>query len=105
MRKRWIYVRGEPIPAEEYVPEPKADYHVMPDIGGYQSMVDGSWIGSRSTHKEHLRQHHLIEIGDQTHHLKPYGQYQSPAGLKETVVREVQRAKEAQRNGRKYGRD
>ena len=38
---------------------------VMGDIAGYQSQQTGEWIGSRSTHREHLRQHSLIEIGNE----------------------------------------
>ena len=29
---------------------------VMSDIGGYISQVDGSWIESRSKHRDHLKQ-------------------------------------------------
>ena len=38
---------------------------VMTDIAGYKSMATGEWIGSRSTHREHLKQHHLVEIGNE----------------------------------------
>lgn len=38
--------------------------HAMPDIAGYRSMVTGEWIGSRSTHRAHLRQHGLVEVGN-----------------------------------------
>jgi len=38
---------------------------VMPDIQGYKSMQTGEWIGSRSTHKKHLKQHGLIEVGNE----------------------------------------
>jgi len=37
----------------------------MPDISGYRSMQTGEWISSRSKHRDHLRQHNLIEVGDQ----------------------------------------
>lgn len=37
---------------------------VMSDIGGYQSQVDGSWIDSRSKHRNHLKQHNMIEVGN-----------------------------------------
>ena len=37
---------------------------VMPDIGGYVSMVDGTWIKSRSHHRSHLKQHGMIELGN-----------------------------------------
>lgn len=55
----------ELVPIEDYVrPDPVAPM-VMPDIAGYQSMADGSWIGSRSAHREHLKRHGLIEIGNE----------------------------------------
>ena len=37
---------------------------VMSDIEGYVSQVDGSWIKSRSHHRAHLRQHRMIELGN-----------------------------------------
>lgn len=37
---------------------------VMSDIGGYISQIDGSWIESRSKHKAHLKQHGMIELGN-----------------------------------------
>lgn len=36
-----------------------------PDIQPYQSMIDGSWITSRSHHRTHLRDHGCIEIGNE----------------------------------------
>ena len=45
--------------------QPKQLTHmVMPDIGGYVSMVDGTWIKSRSHHRSHLKQHGMIELGN-----------------------------------------
>lgn len=37
---------------------------VMSDIEGYISQVDGSWIDSRSKHRSHLKQHNMIEMGN-----------------------------------------
>ena len=37
---------------------------VMSDIEGYVSQVDGSWIKSRSHHRAHLREHKMIELGN-----------------------------------------
>lgn len=37
---------------------------VMSDIGGYISQVDGSWIDSRSKHRDHLKRHNMIEVGN-----------------------------------------
>ncbi len=54
------------IPAEEWYDsqEPAAPY-VIPDIQPYQSMQTGEMITSRSQHRAHLRQHGLIEIGNE----------------------------------------
>ena len=37
---------------------------VMSDIEGYVSQVDGTWIKSRSHHRSHLKQHRMIELGN-----------------------------------------
>jgi hypothetical protein len=37
---------------------------VMSDIGGYISQVDGSWIDSRSKHRDHLKRHGMVELGN-----------------------------------------
>ena len=63
MRKRWIYIDGEAIEVSEH--QPIAVHHVMPDIQPYQSMIDGSMITSRSRHREHLRAHGCIEVGNE----------------------------------------
>lgn len=38
---------------------------VMRDIKPYKSMIDGRMINSRSAHREHLREHGCIEIGNE----------------------------------------
>jgi hypothetical protein len=37
---------------------------VMSDIEGYISQVDGTWIKSRSHHRAHLKEHRMIELGN-----------------------------------------
>ena len=37
---------------------------VQSDIEGYISQVDGTWIKSRSMHRSHLKQHGMIELGN-----------------------------------------
>ena len=54
----------ELVPKDQYQREPVAAY-IMPDISGYKSMQTGEWIGSRSQHREHLKAHRLIEIGNE----------------------------------------
>ena len=43
---------------------PKESAMVMSDIQPYISQVDGSVIESRSKHKAHLKQHRMIELGN-----------------------------------------
>ena len=44
--------------------QPKEAPMVMSDIEGYVSQVDGTWIKSRSHHRSHLKQHRMIELGN-----------------------------------------
>lgn len=54
------------IPAEEYYDRREVNAPmVMPDIQPYQSMQTGEMITSRSQHKAHLKQHKLVEIGNE----------------------------------------
>ena len=63
MKKTYVQVDGV---LYEKGTEPRSDAPmVMGDIQPYQSMVDGTWITSRSQHREHLRQHGCIEIGNE----------------------------------------
>lgn len=67
MRTRYIQRNGELIEVTKdcVAPACPAAPYVMPDIKPYQSMIDGSYIQSRSTHREHLRQHNCIEVGNE----------------------------------------
>ena len=65
MRKVYVQIDGELIEKSTYYADPIAPM-VMPDIQPYQSMADGSMITSRSHHREHLRQHNCIEIGNES---------------------------------------
>lgn len=58
---------------------------VMTDIQPYRSMVTGEVISSRSQHRAHLKQHGVVEVGNETKYLqaKPIA---PPAGLKETLI-------------------
>ena len=37
---------------------------VVPDIEGHISMADGTWISSRSKHRENLKRNNCVEIGN-----------------------------------------
>ena len=85
MRRRFVQIDGELVEVgEDYVPEPRGPL-IMPDIKPYTSMIDGSTITSRSRHREHLRAHRCIEVGNETKYLKAEP-LQSPPGLKETLI-------------------
>jgi hypothetical protein len=38
---------------------------VQSDIQGYVSQIDGSWIDSKSKHRNHLKEHGCIEVGNE----------------------------------------
>jgi len=44
---------------------PESTAYIVRDIGEYVSVVDGSHIGSRSVHRDHMRRHDLVEIGNE----------------------------------------
>lgn len=91
MRKSYVQdpVTHELVPKDEYYRRGDVNAPmVMPDIGEYTSMVDGTRITSRSQHRAHLRQHGVIEVGNETkallNRVKPPS---PPPGLKETLIR------------------
>lgn len=56
MRKRWIYDKnGNAVEITDGMAI--AVHHIMPDIGRYRSMADGSIIEGRRQHEEHLKRH------------------------------------------------
>ena len=86
-RRRWIYKDGEAHEVVNEEPQQGVGYHVMPDIQPYQSMADGTWVTSRSSHREMLKRNNAVEIGNDPvvtqARPKPL---QSPPGLKETLI-------------------
>lgn len=90
MRTRWIYH------ADGSVTEVNGDYEapqrlsamVMGDIQPYKSQVTGEMITSRSQHRDHLKAHKLIEVGNETKYLAPKRK-ELPPGLKERLIHEV----------------
>lgn len=91
MRKRYVQIDGELVEVGlDYVPEPRGEvHHVIADIKPYQSMIDGSMITSRSQHREHLREHGCIEVGNDSSLTKPRQRPTPPPKLKETIARLV----------------
>ena len=64
----WGYTLGTPEAEEAWKLKEEMTYReapmVMSDIEGYVSQVDGTWIKSRSHHRSHLKQHRMIELGN-----------------------------------------
>ena len=54
-KKSWIEKQNQP---------KQLTHMIQSDIGGYISQVDGTWIKSRSHHRSHLKQHGMIELGN-----------------------------------------
>ena len=85
MRKRYIQVDGV---LYEKGTEPMSSLHIIPDIKPYQSMITGEMITSRSKHREHLKVHNCIEIGDQLpKEVKPIPDV-APQQRKEIIARQ-----------------
>lgn len=57
----------ELVPKDEYRGHTPVSAYIMPDIAGYKSMQTGEWIPGRRQHREHLKQHRLIELGNEPH--------------------------------------
>ena len=92
MRKRYVYRDGEMVEVgADYQPELRqSSWQVMPDIKPYQSMIDGREITSRSRHREHLKAHGCVEVGNETKHLmntqRGNGPLTPPPGLKQQIA-------------------
>lgn len=44
---------------------------IMSDIGEYRSPLDGSMVTSRSQHRDHMRRHEVIEVGNECFNPRP----------------------------------
>lgn len=107
MRSHYKYRNGEVIYAVEdgVVTVDRRDgedsnvrsFQVMPDIAEYRSMIDGTMITSRSRHREHLRDHGCVEIGNDPSLRAQPKPLQSPPGLKDEILRAVYQVESRQR--------
>ena len=64
----WGFTLGSPEAEQAWKEKQEMTYREAPavqsDISGYVSQIDGSWIDSRSKHRNHLKQHRMIELGN-----------------------------------------
>lgn len=80
----------------ERKPEPPREFvkgvapQAMHDISEYRSPVTGEVIGSRSTHREHLRRHSLMEVGNERKALEnKVKEMQAPERLSKEQVNRI----------------
>lgn len=98
MRKRFIQIDGQLHEvSSDWRQEPKADIHIMPDIQPYRSMIDGTMIMSRSHHREHLRQHNCVEVGNDSSLYKRPEPVRPPPNLKQDIIEAVNRVEQRHR--------
>lgn len=65
-RHRYIWHNGEIVELDLNAPRPpRKGPYIMRDQGEYRSVITGEMITSRSQHREHLRQHNCIEVGNE----------------------------------------
>jgi len=65
-RRRWVFRNGELVELDLNAPLPaRRGPYIMSDLREYPSIVTGEMITSRSQHREHLRQHGCIEVGNE----------------------------------------
>lgn len=88
MRRRFIYPSDGSAPFEadtSYAPPPRV--YIQGDIQPYRSMVTGEVIQSRSTHRDHLKAHGKIELGNEK--FEPTRRPET-TGIKEDLARAIQ---------------
>ena len=91
----WNYELGTPEAEQAWEDKqnmtPKETAMVMSDIDGYVSQVDGTWIKSRSHHRSHLKEHRMIELGNDvpTQHKQADMSTKSKQARKQAIAEQV----------------
>jgi hypothetical protein len=67
MRRRFVIRNGELVEIDlaARLP-PRRGPYVISDIGEYRSVITREMITSRSQHREHLKAHGCVEVGNET---------------------------------------
>jgi len=69
---------------------------IIPDIQPYKSMITGEIIHSRTRHKTHLKDHNVVEVGNEIAAATKMPEVKR-ADFKEEIKKQVYLAKEEQR--------
>jgi hypothetical protein len=90
MRTSYVFDRDTMrlVPKDEFYAARVSGPMVIPDIGAYRSMCDGTMVEGRRAHREHLAKHGVVEVGDAFDKAIPKP-VQTPQGLKEQIARAV----------------
>lgn len=98
-RGRWIFDRttGELVSAEEFYRRKYADVTysdlaapmVVKDTEPYRSVIDGSMIGGRRQHREHLKAHGCVEVGNEMKSVRSI-----PRPPRDEVIADIKRSME-----------
>lgn len=83
---------------ERQIADPSAPM-VMGDIEPYRSVLDGSWITSRSQHRAHMQKHGVIEVGNEK--LQPS---RRPEPSSKDIIQDLRDAREIVRNRSRYSK-
>ena len=68
--RSWVYIDGV---AYEKGVDPMPDrVQIMPEIEPYVSQITGELITSRAKHRDHLKRHGMLEIGNDSSLNRPY---------------------------------
>jgi hypothetical protein len=89
-RKTYVMRDGQLIEKHLAMPEEVNAPFIQGDIQPHRNMVTGEIVTTRSRHRNILREHGLIEVGNETGYLKSKP-VTTPPGLKEAIVREVKK--------------
>ena len=92
MRRRYVYDAAHDkiveVTERTLAVKDKPSHHIMKDIAPYKSMITGETITSRSRHREHLKAHGCIEVGNEVDHMvKNRVKPEPPPGLREQLLR------------------
>ena len=89
----WKYELGTPEAEEAWKIKQEMTRREAPmvqsDISGYISQIDGSWIESKSKHREHLKRHGMVELGNDVPLKQKQVQIQDGEARKQRIAEQV----------------